>query len=459
MKGLGWTLLLLLCWGTLQRWLLGIGLILAVAGHVALAHDWHPDLQPLFVIQVYFGTLLVLISPVMVGGVVFRSLSAARAVTLIPNGRLKLVLGAFLSHLLLALLVGVAMSTTGGKSMAPVFTTALAILSVQFLGYYWSSQYRFGGFWLLSWIIWLRLIYAAFKVGHLGDWLSTASGLFAALLVVLCAWLAFALLYLRARRVGVPVLDGFLVFNRSASSSRQLATPAFAATPTPRYSARSATRTLLLGIPWNRRTMWQRLLLGVLLVLFVGLPAQLKGPAGNSIGNTFAWVPILVVSGPVAWAFGFTMTQRARLLWLASGLGRAELFRVVEAYSWRLMFISICVAMVLIVPRILLGIRDFSGVAQLATFIAIPFASGASFLYAGMSYITGRKLAGTLIIAVCALLWLVNIGFPLSSTAPAPALLALEIVLVPVLRALALRQWRDIDWLLNRPKRLPVRLA
>jgi hypothetical protein len=30
---------------------------------------------------------------------------------------------------------------------------------------------------------------------------------------------------------------------------------------------------------------------------------------------------------------------------------------------------------------------------------------------------------------------------------------------VPVLRALALRQWRDIDWLLNRPKRLPARIA
>jgi hypothetical protein len=460
-KGIGRTILLMLCWGGLTRGLLGIGLFLSVTGLGALTYGWHPDLLPLFRLQALVGVALVLISPVLVGGVVFRSLSAARAVALIPNGRLQLVLGAFVSYLLLALWVGVAVNMTRGGLVGVVFATAFAILSVQFFGYYWSSQYRLGGLWLLSWIIWLQPFIGAFEVAYLRDWLNTATGISVVVLISLCAWLAFAVLYLRARRVGVPLLDGFLIMTRTAAKASHLAPVANSvAAQTPHYTRRYAARTLLLGIAWNRRSIWQRLFWGTLIVLLVGLPAQLKGVVGSSIGNLFAWVPILVVAGPVAWSFAFTMTQRARLLWLSSGLARVELFTVVESYSWRLMVVAVCVAMLLVVPRFLLRIRDFSALVQLVTFMAIPFASGAAFLYAGMSYVTGRKLAGTLIIAVCAAFWLVNLAFPLSGTAaPAPALLAMQIVLVPVLRALALRQWRDIDWLLNRPKRLPLRLA
>jgi hypothetical protein len=463
MKGVARTVVVLLCWGALQRWLLAIGLILTVAGRAALASAWHPNLQPLFVLQVSFGTMLVLISPLLAGGILFRSLSAARAVALIPNGRLKLVVGAFASHLLLALFAGVALSMIGGKftAPAPVFATAFAVLSVQFFGHYWSSQYRAGGFWLLTWILWTRLIIVAFKAGHLGDWLGTATGLSVALLVVVCAWLAFSLRFLRTRSVGVPVLDGFMIWTRSASKvSRFASDPNGAPAEIPHYTRRFATRTLLLGIPWNRSSMWQRFFWGILILVFVGIPTQLIGPADHSIANSFAWVPILVVAGPMAWAFAFTMTQRARLLWLASGLARVELFRLVESYSAQLTLIAICVAMLLTVPRFLLGVRDFSAVVQLLTLMAIPFASGAAFLYAGMSYVTGRRLAGTVIIVVCGAVWLVNIGMPLSGTiAPAPIQLTVEVMLVPVLRALALRQWRDIDWLLNRPKRLPARIA
>jgi hypothetical protein len=460
-KGIGRTILLMLCWGGLTRWLVGIGLLMTATGLGALNSRWHPSLLPLFELGALVGVALVLISPVLVGGVVFRSLSAARAVALIPNGRLKLVLGAFASYLLLSLLVGVAVHMTRGGSVGLLTAAALAILSVQFMGYYWSSQYRLGGLWLLSWILWLQPFIVGFKTGYLRDWLSTATGLGAAVLLILCAWLAFGFRYLRARRVGVPLLDGFLIVTRTAAKTARFApVPHSVAAQIPHYTSRYAARTLLLGIAWNRRSIWQRLFWGILIVLIVGLPAQLLGAVGNSIGSSFAWVPLQLVAGPVAWSFAFTMTQRARLLWLSSGLPRVELFRLVESYTWRLMLIAICVAMLPTVPRYLLGIRDFSAAVQLAMFMAIPCASAAAFLYAGMSYVSGRKLAGTLIIAVCAAFWLVNLAFPLTGTAaPAPALLAMQIVIVPVLRALALRQWRDIDWLLNRPKRLPVRLA
>jgi hypothetical protein len=450
MKGIGRTILLLLCWGTLPRWLLAIGLILTLGG--LGTRLWHPELQPWFKFQVLLGTALVLISPVLVGGVVFRSLSAARAVALIPNGRLKLVLGAFASHLLLALLAGIAVSATRAEVTAPVFATVFTVLNLQFFGYYWSSQYRLGALWLFSWAVWMQLLIGPLKTWHLSDRFNSTTGLLIVLLMNLCAWLVFALLYLRTRRIAAPPLDGF-------TATRSAPVPTTAA-ELPHYTPRFAARTLLLGMPWNRRTMWQRLFWGALIVLLVGLPSQLLTPMGASIGNSFAWVPILVVAGPVAWSFAYLMTQRARLLWLSSGLARVELFRMVESYSWQLMLSAVCVAMLLVVPRFLIRVREFSAGVQLLMFVAIPFASGAAFLYAGMSYVSGRKLAGTVIVAVCTTFWLLNLGFPLSGTAtPAPTLLALQVVLVPVLRALALRQWRDIDWLLNRPKRLPARIA
>ena len=81
-------------------------------------------------------------------------------------------------------------------------------------------------------------------------------------------------------------------------------------------------------------------------------------------------------------------------------------------------------------------------------------------IYAGMSYIRGHRLAGALMAAVCVVLWFIDILNGSSGAIMAPSqLLAIQIILVPVLRLLALRQWQDIDWLLNRPKRLPVRLA
>jgi hypothetical protein len=448
--GIGRTILLMLCWGGLQRGLLALGLILTLSGLGASTSHWHPEFQYWFGLQVFLGIALVLISPVLVGGVVFRSLSAARAVALIPNGRLKLVLGAFASHLLLALLAGIAVGETRAQLAAPIFATVFTVLNLQFFGYYWSCQYRLGGMWLLSWVAWMQLLIAAFKSWQLGDWFSSPTGLAVTLLINLCAWLAFAILYLRARRIHMPLLDGFLIPNRTASKAPGVATPHF--------SRRHAARTLLLGMPpWNRRIAWRRWSWGILIVLFVGVAAQLHGAVGNSIGNSFGWVPILVVAGPVAWSFAFIMTQRARLLWLASGLARSELFKVVESYSWQLMLTVVSIALLLTIPRFVLGIRDLSAAVQLGMFMTIPFASGAAFLYAGMSFVTGRKLAGTFILAVCAASWLINIGFPLSgSVSPAPVLLALQIILVPVLRALALRQWRDIDWLLNRPKRLPV---
>jgi hypothetical protein len=473
MKGVAQTILLLLCWGALQRWLLGIGLVLAVGGLVALTNVWHPDFQPLFAIMVLVGVICVVISPALVGGIVFRSLSAARATGLIPNGRLKLVLGAFKSQLLVALFVGVAigvlftsssltqsshLNRTTGQLTAVVFVITYALLSVQFIGYYWFSQFPFGGIWLFGYALWPQLFLATGRHWHLEALFATPAGLEGALAVIVSGWLLFALLYLRTRRIGVPHLDSFLLFSgkRSMSAAPHAAAEHPISVEIPQYSRRNALRTLLLGLPENRPTLTVRVGIWVaLLVFFVGLPLRLKGNTGNPL----AWVPLMIVTGPIAAAFSISMTQRARTLWLASGLGRAELFAEVERYSWRLMLIVTGISLTLLVPQFVLGVHDLAAAAHFLRNAATPITCAAAFIYAGMAYIRGHRLAGSLIVALCVALWLIDI-LNLNGAIAAPSLLlGVQIILVPVLRLLSLRQWQDIDWLLNRPKRLPLRLA
>jgi hypothetical protein len=108
------------------------------------------------------GVITAVISAVLANGIVFRSLSAPRAVWLIPNGRLKLLLGAFSTQLLLAVFISslIATLTASGLSshgtpsqttasvLATMFAATYAALTLQFIGYYLASQSRFGGFWL-----------------------------------------------------------------------------------------------------------------------------------------------------------------------------------------------------------------------------------------------------------------------------------------------------------------------
>ena len=289
--------------------------------------------------------------------------------------------GAFKSQLLVALFAAVAIGLTftataltpahhPGSSMGHltllVFVSAFALLTIEFMGLYCFSRLPFGTLWLLGYAIWPQLFAAAYKAWHLQGLFATPAGLAGAVAVLFLAWLLFALLYLRGRRVAVPHVDSFLLFSgRGArSNAPRAAARRCIGADNPQYSWRKALGTLLLGLPMDKATLGLRIGCAVaFLAFFVGLPLRLKIHTSNPL----LWVPLVICNGPIAAAFATSMTQRARVLWLASGLARAQLFAEVERYSWRLMLIVAGFCLSLLLPQFMVGIHDFATAAHFLT--------------------------------------------------------------------------------------------
>jgi hypothetical protein len=78
-----------------------------------------------------------------------------------------------------------------------------------------------------------------------------------------------------------------------------------------------------------------------------------------------------------------------------------------------------------------------------------------------MLYIRGSRLADNLIFLANIILVMADFSFgmTLSRTPILPGVIGAQIILVPLLRALAQQRWQRIDWLLNRLPNPAARLT
>ncbi len=182
MRGIAGTILRLLYVSTMQRWLLGLGLILTFPALGAGLAGWHPVEQVLLGRGRHAGIVITVIAPVVGGPMLFGRLSGPRSVWLIPYGRLKLALGAFCAQLLLALFIAVAFGAVLSSGVAPhpppagsmasglvatVFCVVFCGLTVYFLSWYWALQFRYGGLVaVLIYVVVPRLLALAFPHAH-----------------------------------------------------------------------------------------------------------------------------------------------------------------------------------------------------------------------------------------------------------------------------------------------------
>ncbi|HTV77033.1 MAG TPA: hypothetical protein VMF03_02175, partial [Steroidobacteraceae bacterium] len=221
-----------------------------------------------------------------------------------------------------------------------------------------------------------------------------------------------------------------------------------------------AIRTLLTGWPPHRfaQLAWGLGIgLGIGLVLAIGSYA-LYGHRNQ--GDLFVAV-LCLLAGPLAASFGGIMSQRGKSLWLQGGFGREALFAELESRSWRLVLLACGFCIALAASWFLVTGGSFPPLAWRAAVLVTPLASGPLFTYAQLQLVRGRRLPDLLVIGVVIALWLVE-GLNLMAVgAPAlvPVLLALQIILVPLLRTLALRRWQRVDWLIHKSVRNPLGLA
>jgi hypothetical protein len=468
-KGVARTILQLLYVSWLQGWLLGIGLMLTLFGIGAQAANWHPAAQPLFAIAAILGIVCTVVAPIVVGGILFRSLSAPRCVQLIPYARVKLALGAFCTQLLLALFSAVTVGTmllfrigpynappagsTAAGLIATVFALVLSGLTLFFLTIYWGLQFRRGPLFLfLAYIILPQLLPRAFPHLHLGALLVTPTGLGAVSTISLLAWLVFVATYVRARHINLPQWN---MIGVGASSSRAVADStasySFSAEPL-QHSQSAALRILLTGIVNIRWRIWTFVVIFLAFIAAMLLIVGGKVPGGNA---PISVVPICAFSGLFPSVLSGLMTSRARFLWLTAGLGRAELFTAVEMQSWRMILIVAAIAMAFALPVLAFSIHAHPTNARFVTLLTMPVVTGAMLVYVAMLYVRGRRrITDNLIVAGCAAVVFAEIVSALTDVGPMvvlAALLGAQVILVPLLRRLAQRRWQNIDWIINRP--------
>jgi hypothetical protein len=456
-KGIAQTSLLLLCWSAMTRWLLGVGIVLTGLGLCALGTASHSAAQPLFIVIAIIGVITTVISPVLMAAIVFRSLSAPRALQLIPGGRLQLLLGAAIVHLALAAFIGgvVAVmvasgSASSGNLFAAMFVVTYATLTLQFLGHYLTSRFRLGGAWLLTWPLWVRLTMIPLQSPHLRAVLGTPAALGAIVAIVVLAWLAFAISYLSARHIPAPHWNniGMGWQQRSEATPQNLTTQ-----PERRYTRREAIRMVLTGGPGQQRVLVVMIVaLVVILLVAVAMRSHLPRGAGYLLVGL-----ICMMAGPLSGSLAGVMAQRAKPLWLQSGLGRVELFAALEARSWRVVLCASVLCGALAAGWLAVSAGPSPSSAWSVGVLVTPLASGAMFIYAQLQFVRGRRVVDILLMALAIGLWMIEFFSVVvgADTSVVTALLAAQIILVPLLRVLAQRRWENIDWLIHTGARNP----
>ncbi|HEY4341664.1 MAG TPA: hypothetical protein VGM97_17095 [Steroidobacteraceae bacterium] len=468
MKGIARTVVQLIYGSGLQRWLLRIGLCVTILGFGALKSGWFPHAQPLFAFSGALAAGITIISPVVVGAIMFRALSAPRSVQLIPHGRLKLVSGAFSAQVLLTLFITAAMTTlltdgprahasllgttTTSGLMAVIFAYAFSILTFIFLNFYWAMQFRFAATIWLLYVIGPRLLSHAFPQLHLGARLDTSQGVLTLFIISVLAWPAFAAIFIRQRRIGVLV-EWKLVGLNSAPAQRTFASATQAGTA-PDYGRPQAMRIALTGIASHHKVT----LTAVVIAGAAFLAALLVTGGKVSNGAAFAWAFMICAFTGIAPAIRTgLMTLRAKSLWLTARLDREDLFAAVERHSWSALWPLAGTAMALSTILLLLRMHGALTPTLLVSVLAVPLTIGASGIYVSLLLVRGRRLGDTLFLAAYTVLLMVEIFSAVLRSQTLPVLLGVNIVALPLVRHMALRRWQNIDWLIH--KRLVAQLT
>ncbi|HEY3519234.1 MAG TPA: hypothetical protein VGL98_19435 [Gammaproteobacteria bacterium] len=364
----------------------------------------------------------------------FRLLSAPRMHQLLPHFRSRMLLAA--SLLLGTLLVAAVLMLTG-PTLASERALPLGAISypLAFLVGMFLVLFLAFGDWRWSALLPLGLV----TLTKLRELSPATAGMLAATpvwvwsAIALGAWAGFAAWYLRVRQV-----RGFMRMPQPRSNVN-------AAVPVPRAVA---VRVLLASIA--PRTDKQQLSPRNAPLLFLAFAVVIilitQGLRFFSLASVFWPLALMLLFGERSMA----IVQQSRLLWLRVPGARDAVRRQVEQALWRnlgmgcgaLLFLSAIAASPLVglgAAEVVLGFVLSAGAAIYATYVAMAAVPGVAMYFWGFGSMMALQIA--LLI------------FTAHSPTAVAIVAAVELVGAALLRALAVRRWRTIDWL--RLKALP----
>jgi hypothetical protein len=358
---------------------------------------------------------------------IFRSLSAARMYQLLPRFRLRmllavsLLLGALLASTFVFVLAG---ALQDGRSLWAIgypFAFLVAMFLLLFLAF---------GDWRWSVLLMLALLFFGVSVNEPAMlavppawlWFATALG----------AWVIFAAWYLRVRQVrGIaPMPESRSGIDATRPVLRTVAIRVLLAPNTPR----AADQIRLRNAPW---------LLATLVIMFL---------IAFSLTSFVAPLMLMVMSAQPS----LIIVRQSRLLWLRIPGARDAVRSQVERALWRNLamgcWVLVVAAAIAASPlmghgaaEIALGFALAAGASIYAAYVALAAVRGISTYVWGLGSMALLQI-GLLVLSVV----FSEVFSPHSLTAPA-VVAAVELAGAALLRALAVRRWRTVDWLRFKP--------
>lgn len=431
----------------LQSWLSAIGLSMVALGVIVrLVTGVGPGALTLAIM----GTVLVSMGPVFGGGLILRHGSSRFTMMLRPHARLRLLLGTTLAMNIVVLLFMVPFlldnpadpQGNAAPAIADVFAIAWGVLALDWVCVFMLSAYRFGLAFL--WIV--PVVAVSLFRQTLPQQMPDPS---VALIAGLGLWAAFSAWYLRqhshgpslAMGIGAPATENQGLWSRLLPSTDA---------PAPQ-SLPEARRRWLFGdaSPVSHAVVGAGSTLMVVVLLFWLLDQP--SARDKSLTGGLLYIGLLISS----FSAGYWLVGRSRSLWLRTGLDRAGLLRNTEISGLLPMVVSALASILIIVltqtwlrPDLLVSVL-LNAIAQLAL--------AACMAYAGLSFTTGWSIQTVLAFIGSWMLGLSGILFLGAGRSPGylAASIALLAGLALLLRAVALRRWRNLDWRVKRPQMNP----
>ena len=386
-------------------------------------------------------------SMTIAGGYLFRVLSAPRSHRFLPHFRGRnltafLVIVALVSSpwLVLGALTGVSQPYTI-QMVAPLYIMTLAVGIAFFpVGVVVTFALLIAVNWILT-----RLASPLFEI-HPARPINFTISVFAISVFLLGAWVAiwaaFSVWYLRVRRIepfqpvamilgriGISPSPGSVVFDRG----------------------RAMAATLAAAYPQGAKhtSVWI-----ALLVIGTKLAAGLARGAHVPY-TTVIFVPVLIIPGVLLVAIASTLARRTKSLWLKSGLSRRDLLAATEKQIWRTVgFRSLALSVVLSTG---IAFTYDVPVPVLERALATAAATATLAVYLGVALVRDSRLIEASVAALVFASAGVGLWAVFSSPARDDVWVATTLSQVAValaFRAVAILQWRKIDWLVFKPVRV-----
>ena len=274
------------------------------------------------------------------------------------------------------------------------------------------------------------------------------AGPMAIAIFVLGAWvgcIAFSIWYLRARRIE-PFQSVTMILERIGIRDSA------GAVDFDRGSAMAAS--LAAAYPHSSKHMLFWVAMLVLGMKLVGVP--LSGVRLLVHTAPALIFPALIIPSTLLAAVAPRFARRTRSLWLKSGLSRRGLLAAIEKQIWRsavpgalvvsvVLSSGIALAYDVPMPMLARGLASAAATAVLAVYLSVAFVRDSTFIEACIAAVL---VASAGVGAWAALSAPTHIGVWLAT-------ILTQVALALVFRAVAIVQWRKIDWLMFKPPRIP----